>query len=462
MLREYDRSLRSLLLLMEVTLCAALFAGLVPYAGDAETPLAPDWQLWAVGLVASMALPLALRALPQDSARFPAVGAQLRALAVAGVLTFGLVAGTAFCLSAPIAPAALLACMGAQLAGVSLLRVGALCGVQHMRRNERNQRNIVVVGTGPRAREFTETVERHAEWGVRIVGYVDEGDVAWSDDLRARHVYKLANFPELMRERVIDEVVVACPRSMLAGLGPVVAGCSAAGVPLTLMNDLFGDYLPPPRTRRIGSHGALSFAPVHHGAARVAIKRGLDVVGGTLGLLVAAPVLALAAAAIRLVSPGPVLSRQIRCGLHGRPFVMYKLRTRSCSDRAGEVLQLSETDSPAFKLRSGRPLGRVARIVESLGIAELPQFWNVLVGDMSLVGPRPALPVEVAQYETWERRRLSMRPGLTCLWQVHDRRGLGVDDWVRLDLEYIDTWSLGMDLRLLCMTIPKALVASSR
>lgn len=459
MLREYDRTLRVLLLLVEVALCATLFAGLVVLAGETTLPdRTPPWHLWVVGLAACLALPLTIRALEQNAARFRSLGEHVRGLLAAGAVAFGLVAGVAFSVASTIAPATLLACMGAQLAAVGLVRISALYGLQYLRRWGRNHRYIVVVGTGPRARDFTETVVRHPEWGVRIVGYVDEGDAPWSEEIPAQHVSKLTDFPALLRDHVIDEVVVACPRSMLASLGPAVEGCSAAGVPLTLMSDLFGDYLPPPRAKRIGSHGALSFAPFHHDPVELAVKRGLDILGGALGLLVAAPALLLAAAATKLVSPGPLLFREVRCGLYGRPFVMYRLRTRE----HGEVVHPNEIDAAVFALRPDARRTRLGRILEAVGIAELPQLWNVLLGDMSLVGPRPPFPAEVAHYKTWERRRLSMRPGLTCPWQVRGRTDLGFDEWVRLDVEYIDSWSLATDFRLLLMTIPAVLRGARR
>lgn len=466
MLREYDRALRSLLLLVEVTLCATLFAGLVAYAAEATIPgrTPPGWHLWVVGLAASLALPLTIRALTPKSARFLSLGEHVRGLLAAAALAFGLVAGVAFFVASTIAPATLLACMGAQLGAVGAVRIGTFYGLRQLRRGGRNYRNLIVIGTGPRAHDFTETVERHPEWGVRIVGYVDDGDVAWSDEIPAEHVHKLADFPELLRDHVVDEVVVACPRSMLAALGPAIEACSAAGVPLTLMNDLFGDYLPPPTAKHFGSQGALSFAPVHHDPFQLGLKRGFDILGAALGLLVSAPVLLVAAAAIQLTSRGPVFFGQIRCGLHGRPFVMYKLRTMVCDAEAkqSDGLDLNERDGPVFKIGRELRITRLGRVLRALSIDELPRFWSVLVGDMSLVGPRPPIPCEVAQYKTWERRRLSMRPGLTCLWQVSGRKELGFDEWVRLDIEYIDSWSVAADLKLLLLTIPAVLSGTRR
>ena len=231
---------------------------------------------------------------------------------------------------------------------------------------------------------------------------------------------------------------------------------TAAGVPITLLSDIFGDYLPAPRVKRFGSLPALHFAPVHHDGASLAVKRALDVAFAALLLLGIAPLLAMAAAAIRLTSPGPVLFRQVRCTLNGRHFVMPKLRTMyvDAADRLHELHERNEMDGPVFKMKRDPRITPVGAFLRRYSIDELPQLWSVLRGDMSLVGPRPPLPTEVASYQTFERRRLSMRPGLTCIWQVSGRNEVGFDDWVRMDLEYIDTWSLGRDLRILLQTIP--------
>jgi exopolysaccharide biosynthesis polyprenyl glycosylphosphotransferase len=249
---------------------------------------------------------------------------------------------------------------------------------------------------------------------------------------------------------------------MIATLGPVVGACADAGIPFTMLTDIFGDYLPPPRVTQFDAFAALSFAPVHHSRPKLAVKRAIDIAGSSVGLALSLPVFAIAALAIRVTSPGPVLFRQQRCGLNGRSFEMLKLRTM-CVDaeqRLADILHLNEMDGPAFKVREDPRVTKVGRLLRRMSLDELPQLWNVLRGDMSLVGPRPAMPHEVAQYETNERRRLSMRPGLTCLWQVSGRNSIPFETWVKLDLLYIDTWSLSNDVRILVRTIPAVLSGS--
>jgi exopolysaccharide biosynthesis polyprenyl glycosylphosphotransferase len=328
-----------------------------------------------------------------------------------------------------------------------------------LRRRERSPRNLLLVGTGPRAASIYEDIQRHPERGFCVIGFVDDADAPFDPSIPQGMVHKFIDTPDLLRENVIDEVIIACPRSLLAEIAPVVTYCRSVGIPVTMPTDLFGDYLPPPRVTRFGSRVALSFAPVHHSRSMLLVKRGIDIVGAGIGLMLAAPLLALAAVAIKLSSPGPVLFRQSRAGLHGRPFDMLKLRTmyRDAEERQWDLLHLNEMDGPVFKIREDPRITTVGRLLRLYSVDELPQLWNVLTGDMSLVGPRPPIPAEVAQYQSSERRRLSMRPGLTCLWQISGRNTVGFADWVKLDLEYIDKWSLTADLKILVKTVPTVL-----
>jgi lipopolysaccharide/colanic/teichoic acid biosynthesis glycosyltransferase len=178
--------------------------------------------------------------------------------------------------------------------------------------------------------------------------------------------------------------------------------------------------------------------------------------GSAALLLFTSPFIAGAALAIRLDSPGPIFFRQIRCGQYGRPFTMFKLRTMTADAEAQQAALLAdnEMEGPVFKMRNDPRITKVGSFLRRLSLDELPQFWNVLRGDMSIVGPRPPLPHEVAEYATFDRRRLSMRPGITCLWQVGGRNNVDFDGWVKLDLEYIDTWSLMNDFKIMLRTLP--------
>ena len=188
-------------------------------------------------------------------------------------------------------------------------------------------------------------------------------------------------------------------------------------------------------------------------------KRALDVTGAAIALVLSSPLLALAALAIKLESPGPVFYRSTRIGRGGRPFTFLKLRSmiRDADRHRHQLTHLNECDGPVFKISRDPRMTRVGRFLRTTSIDEIPQFLNVLAGDMSLVGPRPPIPEEVAQYEPWQLRRLDVRPGITCLWQISGRSRIGFQEWMRLDLEYIKHRSFWLDLKILLRTIPAVL-----
>jgi exopolysaccharide biosynthesis polyprenyl glycosylphosphotransferase len=192
---------------------------------------------------------------------------------------------------------------------------------------------------------------------------------------------------------------------------------------------------------------------------QLVVKRAIDLALALFLTLLTLPIQLLAALAIKLTSRGPVFFRQVRCGLNGRHFTLLKFRTMEvdAEGRLPEIAHLNEMSGPVFKAARDPRLTRVGWVLRRLSIDELPQLWNVLGGDMSLVGPRPPLPEEVARYEPWQRRRLSMAPGLTCLWQVSGRSELDFDRWMELDLKYIDTWTPYLDLKILLKTVPAVL-----
>ncbi len=441
---------------------AILFVLLLAFVPSLTEPLehAALPGLFALGIAATLALPITLEAFglyrSQRRQSMPAFLA--RFAGASGFATLALT-GLAVALRAPVDPFFPLVLGGAQLVVVGALRTLMLLALRMLRGSGRNTRYVLIVGTGPRAAGARAVLEQNRQWGLQVVGYLDETDAVIAPGIDPEKVHKLMDLPRLLREQVVDEVVVACPRSMLGSLGPVVAVCAESGVPITVLSDLFGDFLPPPQVSRFGSNAALSFATVHHSRLELAVKRCIDITVSSLVLAVAAPVLAVAGLAIKRTSPGPVLFRQVRCGLYGRPFEMLKLRTMiaDAESRRADLMDLNEMDGPVFKMKNDPRITRVGRILRRFSIDELPQLWNVLRGDMSLVGPRPPIPSEVDCYATTDRRRLSMRPGITCLWQVSGRNEIGFDQWVKLDLAYIDSWSLGTDLRVLLKTIPAVL-----
>jgi exopolysaccharide biosynthesis polyprenyl glycosylphosphotransferase len=186
------------------------------------------------------------------------------------------------------------------------------------------------------------------------------------------------------------------------------------------------------------------------------LKRMADIVMAAFSLVLLSPLLVAIAAAIRVTSPGDVLFRQVRCGISGRKFTLYKFRSmvNNAEQLKAELHQLNETDGPVFKMSDDPRITPVGRMLRRFSLDELPQLWNILRGDMSFVGPRPAIPNEVEKYEPWQRRRLRMRPGLTCIWVLEGRSDVDFHRWIQLDLAYIDNWSLWLDCKIFLRTIP--------
>jgi exopolysaccharide biosynthesis polyprenyl glycosylphosphotransferase len=322
---------------------------------------------------------------------------------------------------------------------------------------------VLVIGCGPAAVAFARSARDRAAWNNRFVGHLRVPGEECDPAAQPRRG-DLADLERLLDSEVIDEVVFASLESGLGTYEHALKACDLRGVDvLVTMRDLVvgsgkvelasvtGFDLP-----MIG----MSRVPTSQGS--LAAKRVLDVVVATLAIIVFAPVLLATAIAIRLESRGPVLFKQVRSGRNGRKFVMYKFRSM-CTDaekRLAELQHLNEMDGPVFKIKHDPRITRVGRFIRKTSIDELPQLFNVLFGDMSLVGPRPPLPTEVAQYEAWQRRRLSVRPGITGMWQVSGRNAIDFSKWMELDLEYIDRWSLWLDVQILFRTVPAVLLRS--
>ena len=465
MLREYGRQIVRVWMSLDIVLSAAVFLALLAHPSLRRGESLAELELPAVaalGLAASLGWPLLLNGagVYRWNRRKP-VGDLIGRLAVANGVGALVLSTLAFTLSAAVAPLFPLAVAFAMFLVQTAIRVPVFLLLRSIRRRGRNFRNVLIIGAGPRAREARETIDGHPEWGLRIIGFVDDGEGDFVPSVPAEEIHKLIDLPKLLREETVDEALVACPRRMLDSLDVVVRECSMIGVPVTLLTDLFGQELPPPRVGLFDRRGTLSYAPVHHNEAGLIMKRGVDILGAAIGLTLSAPILAAAAIAIRMDGPGPIFFFQVRCGVNGRRFMMPKLRTMvvGAESLLADLEHLNEMDGPVFKIKDDPRVTAVGHFLRKWSIDELPQLWSVLVGDMSLVGPRPPIPSEVVQYQGSERRRLSMRPGLTCLWQVSGRNDVQFEEWMRMDLEYIDTWSMGQDFRIILRTVPQVLLA---
>ncbi len=324
-----------------------------------------------------------------------------------------------------------------------------------------NYRNILVVGTGRSAREIARQIEAHRHWGLLVAGFIAH-DHEPSPEVDQKEILgTLADLPHLLTHAVIDEVIFTVTSQQVATLEESLLLCEEHGVPTRIALDFFPHFIAKAHLDELQGIPLLTFSPAPHNELLLAIKRAFDLGVSALALIVLAPVILVIAAAITITSPGPVLFRQTRIGLHGRRFTLYKFRSMvpDAEARRAALESFNELRGPVFKMRDDPRITPVGWFLRRTSLDELPQLMNVLKGDMSLVGPRPPVPEEVAQYQQWQRRRLSMKPGLTGLWQVSGRSEIkDFNARLALDLQYIDNWSLTLDLQICVKTIPIVLL----
>lgn len=323
-------------------------------------------------------------------------------------------------------------------------------------------RDALIVGVGPRGQRLSRELAatRGAEYN--IVGFVDSTDEAPSDLSRGPTLGRLEDLERILMRNAIDEVLIALPiKSRYTEIQRVIQSCERVGVRVRYPTDLFEDTACISEVE--GGRVSLVAAPRAPEGWHLVTKRAIDLVGAAAGLVLLSPALLVAALAIKLSSPGPVLFTQPRYGLNRRLFKMYKLRTMVAdADALQAGLEArNEATGPVFKIQDDPRVTPIGRWLRRTSLDEFPQLLNVLRGEMSLVGPRP-LPVrDVHRFtEAALMRRFSVRPGLTCLWQISGRSTLTFDDWIRLDLQYIDEWSMRLDVWVLLRTIPAVFKAT--
>jgi exopolysaccharide biosynthesis polyprenyl glycosylphosphotransferase len=329
---------------------------------------------------------------------------------------------------------------------------------------ERSKKYIyfLIVGTGTKARAAADLLEQSEFMGLRLVGFVAESEKAPRTMVTRSGEYAVIQSSQLaatLGTEVIDEVVFAVEMEDLVRLQPLMRDCACQGVNTRLQLE----FVPQPFSRvyveRLRHVPMLTLSVTPDSHLLLLGKRTFDIVVSAVALLLLSPLTLLVALLIKATSPGPVLYRQVRSGLGGRHFTLYKFRTmvENAENERPALSAFNELRGPVFKMSNDPRVTPLGRWLRRFSIDELPQFWNVLLGDMSFVGPRPALPAEVEQYEPWQRRRLRMRPGLTCTWVLEGRNSVEFDRVIQLDLSYIDNWSLWLDLKISLLTIPLVL-----
>jgi exopolysaccharide biosynthesis polyprenyl glycosylphosphotransferase len=363
-----------------------------------------------------------------------------------------------FLLRLDLSRAFLLAFAGYSWLFLCLFRWRAASVVGLIRREFGQPQNVMVVGTGESARRMGELLEKSSAYGVRLTGFVRESSgsgAVWG----GYPVHDLERLPELLKRQVVDEIVFAVESRYLPELEEIFLLCDEEGVRTHVAVDFFPHVNSSVYLDRLGPAPLLTFAAAPHDELLLFVKRATDVLLAGSALVLLSPLMLVIAIGVRLTSPGPAIFRQVRCGLNGRRFVCYKFRSMCDGAEAMrpslEHLSVRET---AFKLTDDPRLTPFGRLLRKFSLDELPQLWNVVKGEMSLVGPRPAVPEEVERYKRWQRRRLRMRPGLTCLWAINGRDHVDFETWMKLDMQYIDAWSLGLDWKIIFQTIPHVLL----
>lgn len=325
-----------------------------------------------------------------------------------------------------------------------------------IRQSGYNLINLLIVGTGHRAQKLIEVVRDHADWGFQIIGLIDDDPKLLGKKIMDHPVIgRIRDIPRILHETVIDRVIFAVPRMWLNRIENAIRHCETEGISTAVCVDLFGTKQAILRQSNFAEIPLIIFQTSVAKEWQLFSKRSFDVIISLFALIFLIPIFIFTALGIKLSSAGPIFFRQIRCGMNGRKFTLYKFRSMFVGSdmRKRELERQNIMQGPVFKMKRDPRVTPIGRFMRKLSIDELPQLFNVFKGDMSLVGPRPPLPAEVHMYETWQRRRLSMKPGLTCIWQVSGRNKIDFKEWMKMDLEYIDNFSLRLDFKLLVRTI---------
>jgi len=339
----------------------------------------------------------------------------------------------------------------------------------YLRNHGRNLRHVVFVGSGPRAIDLAQKIMSRPELGYKLLGFVDDNfEVSHSKIVpKAKRLCTLSEFPDFLENNIVDEVFIALPiKTFYEQIKKIAKLCEELGIVCRVPSDWF--EFKTAKTSAFSLEG-VPILTLHASSNKqlewMWVKRLVDITLSIVAIILLAPVFGLIALLIKLTSKGPVFFTQERIGYNRRRFKMIKFRTmiNGAEKMQDELQALNEADGPAFKISNDPRVTKIGKWLRKTSLDELPQLFNVLKGDMSLVGPRP-LPVRDVDGidERWQKRRFSMRPGLTCLWQINGRHKVSFDEWMKLDLEYIDRWSIKLDIEILLKTLPTVVKATGQ
>jgi exopolysaccharide biosynthesis polyprenyl glycosylphosphotransferase len=349
--------------------------------------------------------------------------------------------------------------------GFSLLSRVVLWGLlKYFRSHGINVRHVLIVGTNSRTLRFSRKLLAKPDLGYSLLGFVDNPWPGLTEFEQAggKVVSDFKNFPDYLRQNVVDEVIIGLPlKSQYQLAQKIVSFCEEQGIMVRYLSSIFTPKLKSAEPEDLEVDSVITLYDSSWDGLSVFFKRLLDITLPLIFLPLLFPFFILVGLAIKLTSSGSVFFSQERLGINKRRFKLYKFRTmvQGAEKRIHELEHLNETDGPTFKLANDPRVTQLGRWLRKTSIDELPQLWNVFKGDMSLVGPRP-LPVRDYQGfdQDWQRRRFSVKPGITCLWQISGRSSLSFIEWMELDMQYIDQWSFWLDIKILLMTIPAVLI----
>lgn len=335
--------------------------------------------------------------------------------------------------------------------------------LRHMRRQGIGVRRVLIVGAGEVARTVMRVAVANPEYGFNIVGFLDDNPTKGETDIgRFKALGNTLNLADVIEHRQVDEVIITLPWQYHRKIMSIMTQCERLAVRARIVPDMFQMRISHMQIEEFGGVPMIGIRETGISGLNQIIKRTIDILVSGFGLLITSPLMGLMALMIKMESPGPVLFAQERVGKNGELFTLYKFRSMvaDAEERKDDLQSLNEADGPLFKIKNDPRLTRLGKGMRRLSLDELPQLYNVLVGDMSLIGPRPPIPAEVEQYQEWHKRRLEVAPGLTGLSQVSGRSELTFDETALLDIYYIENWSPALDTKILLQTIPKVLFGS--
>jgi len=333
--------------------------------------------------------------------------------------------------------------------------------IQHLRDRGHNRKSVLIIGDGKNSKRLIDSIQTHSDWGLNIVGFLDANGFQAGDELSgAKILGRLEDLKSVLHSHFIEEVIFALPLSKLENAKDLLIQCEMEGVQTRIISDFFSDLVSRAEVDVVHGIPVITHSMTPQKNWEMYLKRFIDIFLSLVGLILLSPLFTIISIAIKLTSSGPIFYRWKVVGLNKKQFTSYKFRTMVVdADRLKEkLMEKNEMNGVVFKMKRDPRITSVGQFLRKYSLDELPQLFSVFKGEMSLVGPRPPLVTEIPRFESWQRRKLSVKPGITCLWQCNGRNHIkDFNEWVLMDLKYIDNWSLWLDFKILVKTIPAVL-----